>query len=363
MGQDPQNAARLRMGRDGGADHEQRSADRKQRPREREARCVGVHERDRDRRQTARRDPAQRARRARDPEPALMRLEQQRARRQLPEAAEDQIERPLGLQLGLHRAHREREQRQRGQRETRRATERARGAASAHPEEQDQREDGVELLLHRERPGMRERVELRLGREVAVGEVDQREVAQTEEGPQRSDIVDLADPRQRHHRGRGQRDREQTDDQRREDAQHTSRVEAREELPRGTRGVAHQRARDHVAGDREEDVDPGEAARQQRGQAVEDEHAQHRDRAQPVDRRNVRVARAQRFHLASAAAAGSRAPQPVGSRGLDWVAAATSDASARDGSSVALRATQRRSAFVSRADEEIQWPRSGRCRS
>ncbi|KIU01367.1 hypothetical protein QU38_02000, partial [Staphylococcus aureus] len=148
-------------------------------------------------------------------------------------------------------------------------------------------EEQVELFLHAERPAVGEGIIGGLRAEIAVGVGRQHDVAEPEKGESADLGEAVAQPGVGDEELRGQQGGEQHRDQRRHDPHQAARMDPPGELLEAGERAAEQRAGHHEAGDDEEDVHAGEAARQCPGPEVEEDHRGDGDGAQPVDRRNI----------------------------------------------------------------------------
>ena len=149
------------------------------------------------------------------------------------------------------------------------------------PEQQQEGPEDVELLLDRERPEVVERFFRREAGEVGDVAEDLLPVVDVEDrrDDRLAELVGLGGAEDRHP---GDDDR-QHHEQRRQQAPGAGQPELAELDPAAGRELGEQQVGDQVAGEGEEDPDPQQSSRRPAETEVEDDHRQHRDRAQPVE--------------------------------------------------------------------------------
>jgi hypothetical protein len=170
--------------------------------------------------------------------------------------------------------------------------------AAAKEREQGERPDQVVLLLDPERPEVEQRLEL--GRGVEVARLAPQGDVRDEAGAGGDVLAQGAELVGQQQLPAEQQDRRKHQDQRGEDAADAPPVEARQGEAAGLE-VLEDDPGDEEAGDDEEHVDAGEAAGHRAGEGVVAQHRQHRDGAQAVYVRTVRVHSWPTFFLAGAA--------------------------------------------------------------
>ena len=179
----------------------------------------------------------------------------------------------------------------------------------AQHQQQQQRPHQVELLLDRDRPGVQQR---RLRPEVIEVALAGNDEAPVGGVAQRRERV-AAQRRARRHggdEGSPGDHRRQQDRHRRQQPAGPAAPEAQQADPAGLAVLAQQQAGDQEAGKHEEDVDPEQAAGQPADAGVVAHDAQHGQRADPVERRNVLEPAATLAHRR----ARPRTPRTVGAR-------------------------------------------------
>ena len=204
--------------------------------------------------------------------------------------------------------------------------------------QQKDRPDEIELLLNAERPQMQERLHRRVGPEIAAdaGEAHEPEIHGEVRIAEQA-AADLAELGRRSHEPSDDPDETHHHEKRGEDALGPPGVKHREREPPGG-ALRENDSRNEKARDDKEDVDADEASGKPGAIGMEDDHAEHRERAQSVDvgseierRRSARRDQVRRFEgfVQHAGSVGGRQSPTVRPRrrkslGRDRQAAATS---------------------------------------